>query len=62
MNLGTAQIECPECFEVIDVPVLAELVPDEDGRQFFKFTPDMADLWAHAWRHDRGVNLEEPEA
>lgn len=62
MHLDTAQIECPECFEIIAVPIHAELRTDDEGRQFFHFTPDMADLWAHSWKHDRGVNLDEVEA
>jgi len=55
ITIGAAHIACPECADVIPVPVSGELTTDDDGRQYLHTEPDMADLWAHMWTHDGGA-------
>jgi hypothetical protein len=45
------QIECPECAEVIPVPLIMQASTVVDGSLSVNVEPDMADLWAHAWTH-----------
>lgn len=45
-------IECPECGEVIPVPLsIDNQRVGEDGNWTCDVVPDMADLWSHAWTH-----------
>lgn len=52
IDIGAAQITCPECGQVIPIRVRAQLGLREDGRQTLITDPDMTDLWAHAWSHE----------
>ena len=45
------QVECPECHEVIPVPLVLHIGDLVDGDLPVEVEPDMADLWAHAWTH-----------
>jgi hypothetical protein len=49
MVIGSAHVQCPECHDVIPVPIDVEIETADDGAQNLKINPDMADLWAHAW-------------
>jgi hypothetical protein len=46
----TAHVECPECAEVIPVPLTITLRA-EGTELVANVTSDTADLWAHAWTH-----------
>ena len=48
--VGTVHVECPECEEVIAIPVTATISTGDT--QVLNLEPDMADLWAHAWTHN----------
>lgn len=51
VEIGQAQIECPECHTIVAVPIDATIDHDEDGQWYLNCQPDMADIWAHAWTH-----------
>ena len=40
---------CPNCGTTINVPIDVTFAPLGDDRQEMICTPDMSDLWAHAW-------------
>ena len=42
-------VECPECHEVLPVPLKMELVEGD-----LRIDADLTDVWAHAWVHDAG--------
>lgn len=46
-RVGTAHVQCAECPEVIDVPVLAEIVDEQNGVQSVVTTSDTTLLWRH---------------
>ncbi len=48
----TAYAACPECGEVIDIPIDVELNVDDNGVQRLNAEPYMGNLWAHAWTHE----------
>jgi hypothetical protein len=51
----TVQVGCAHCPTVLEVPFgFTVTEPDEEGHQYLEFDPDMADLWAHSWRHTEG--------
>ena len=45
--VGTMNIMCPECFAIIPIEVTAKI----EGAHV-DITPDMTDVWAHAFMHD----------
>ena len=45
------QVECPECGQVIPVPLVLLIGDPVDGDVPVEVEPDTADLWAHAWTH-----------
>lgn len=45
------QVECPECHEVIPVPLVLSIGEPLDGDLPIDVEPDTADLWAHTWTH-----------
>lgn len=51
MKIEPLQIECPECHEVIAVPLDLRIGQPVEGNLPVEVEPDMADLWAHAWTH-----------
>jgi hypothetical protein len=59
IEVGTVPIGCGQCDTVVQVPVTADLQPNDDGDQELVCTPDLTDAWAHAWTHDPDVNAEE---
>lgn len=46
----TYYVECPDCEEVIAIPIVVELHGGHGG-QTMTCEPDLADLWAHSWTH-----------
>ena len=46
-------IECPECEMVIPVRIEASLENSCMGDHELTLTPDMTDLWAHSFTHER---------
>lgn len=46
----TTTLGCPECGEAIAVPITVTLAMGADG-QLLDCTPDLTDVWAHAWTH-----------
>lgn len=51
VEVGSMQIQCPVCPDIVLLPVRARLVSNEIGQQFAQTDVQMDDLWAHAWTH-----------
>ena len=51
MATATTHVQCPACETVVPVQINSRIV-NVDDRQELICTPDMTDLWAHAWSHD----------
>lgn len=51
MKPKALHIECPECGEVIPVPLTMRMGEVVDGSVTINVESDTADLWAHAWTH-----------
>lgn len=45
------QVECPECAQVIAVPLTLSIGNPVDGDLPIEVEADTADLWLHAWTH-----------
>ena len=43
-------IECPACCTLVKVPITVAVEDDNS----LTCTPDLADLWAHAWACEKG--------
>jgi hypothetical protein len=54
-HLGDLMVECPECLDVITVPLKASGSTVVDGTLNVNIEPDLADLWAHVWTHTEAV-------
>lgn len=52
VTVGDVMIQCPDCPEIIEVPMEATLGVDDDRVQRLLLEPEMSDLWAHAWTHE----------
>ena len=44
---------CPECHQQVPVPITVR-IEGTDHQPTVVATPDMTDLWAHAWTHTKG--------
>lgn len=43
-------VECPECHEVIAVPLVLTVMPEVFGRDVnVTVDPDLSGVWLHAW-------------
>ena len=51
------EIACPVCEEPLPVPIAVTMEWVADNQQQMVSTPDLTDVWAHAWTHrtDRRV-------
>ena len=56
MKPKSLHIECPECHDVIPVPLAMTVGEVVDGSVTINVEPDMADLWAHAWTHTEAAS------
>lgn len=57
--IGYTAVTCPVCDTTIDIPVNAEIADTTiDGEYISSVvcTPDMSDVWAHAWTHEADGN------
>lgn len=54
MRVGVVEVGCDHCGQIIPVPISVDLQPAETGDLRLVATPDLADLWAHAWWHEAG--------
>jgi hypothetical protein len=54
----TASVQCPQCEEVIDIPIEVIITSPEDDQQFIRCEPDLTDVWAHAWTHEDPATVE----
>ncbi|GAA4176542.1 hypothetical protein [Gryllotalpicola koreensis] len=52
VSVGTVEVICPVCEQIVPVPVTADIVGQFDQELRLECTPDMADLWAHMWAHE----------
>lgn len=57
----TASVQCPQCEQVIDIPIEVIITDPDDDQQFIRCDPDLTDVWAHAWTHEDPV-LEAAQA
>ena len=53
-HVGDAHVQCPECDDVIPVPVYAEIVPSSLHGQDLLTSSDPSPLWAHYEAHAFG--------
>lgn len=51
MTMPVVHVECPECHDTIPVVIDVRIDRVHDGSQEMFLTPDMTDLWAHAFTH-----------
>jgi len=62
LELNDLALVCPECKSEIDVPISVEVSPESlrDGKEFIslKLTPDLTEVWAHAWSHTENGEKE----
>ena len=45
------EIACPFCEEPLPVPIAVTMEWVADNQQQMICTPDLTDVWAHAWTH-----------
>lgn len=55
-----AHIQCPNCGTSIPITLVAKDAGRRDGALIVDVEPDLTDVWAHAWTHDEGVDLDCP--
>lgn len=60
VRIATASAECPACLEHIPVEIHGRTFTDVQGRHSMETRPDLADLWAHTWKHE-GQPEEVPD-
>lgn len=51
LHVGTVRLACPVCGETSPASVSA-VIEGEPGSEHLVCTPDMSDVWAHAWTHE----------
>lgn len=49
---ANGHVKCPQCQELLPVPVLARI--NGESEQALEVKPDMSEAWAHAWTHGGG--------
>lgn len=50
-HVGDASVKCPECGDLVAIPVYAELLQSEDGGQEISTASDPTVLWTHYETH-----------
>lgn len=52
MDEPTYYVSCP-CGEELPIPIHCELFTNEEGQQELAVKPDMTDMWAHYFTHEK---------
>lgn len=55
-EFAEGKVHCPECQEMIPVPVFARVEEDGDGNAILNTRADLAEVWAHTWVHEGESN------